>query len=198
MTSMTGGSWSSSKHAREQKIGPQGKNNISRWSLMSRMTPSSKIPVRNLQHPQSMTSRTGRSWGPSKHARELKSGTQVKNHISERSMTSKMSPSPKTPVRNLQHSPSMTSRTGGYWGTSKPARELQFGTEVKNRISGRSKTSRIIPSSKTGVCPRIGFLTPPHFCPKLFYIVYSMEDKGELSPWNNPSDWSMLCILYLG
>ena len=110
MTSMTGGSWSSSKHAREQKIGPQGKNNISRLSLMSRMTPSSKIPVRNLQHPQSMTSRTGRSWGPSKHARELKSGTQVKNHISERSMTSKMSASPKTPVRNLQHSPSMTSR----------------------------------------------------------------------------------------
>ena len=44
------------------------------------MTPSFKSPVRNLQRPSSMTSRMGGSWHTSINARELKFGTQVKNH----------------------------------------------------------------------------------------------------------------------
>ena len=132
MTSRTGGSWGTSKHAREMKFGTQVKNHISRRSMTLRMTPSSNTPVRNLQHPPSMISRMGGSWGTSKHARELKFGTQVKNHISRRSILYMMTPSSKTPVSNPQHPPSMTSRTGGSWGTSKHARELKFGTKVKN------------------------------------------------------------------
>ena len=46
---------------------------------MSRMTPSSEYPIRNIQHPPSMTLRTGSSWHSFIHARELKFGTQVKN-----------------------------------------------------------------------------------------------------------------------
>ena len=54
------------------------------------------------------------SWGTSKHARELKFGTQVKNHIEGQSMTSRMTPSSKSLVRSLQRPPSMTLRTGGF------------------------------------------------------------------------------------
>ena len=42
----------------------------------------------------------------------------------------------------------MTSRTGGPWHTSIHARELKFGTQVKNHISWRSMMSRMSPSSK--------------------------------------------------
>ena len=41
-------------HARELKFGTLVKNHISWQSIMSRMTPSSKSPVRNRQHPSSM------------------------------------------------------------------------------------------------------------------------------------------------
>ena len=79
------------------------------------MTPSSKYPVRNHSRPPSMTSRMGGSWHTYIHARELKFGTQVKNYISWQSMMSRMTPSSKYPVRNLQCPPSMTFRTGGSW-----------------------------------------------------------------------------------
>ena len=151
MTSRTGGSWGTFKHDRELEFGTQVKNHIPRRSILSMMTPSSNTPVRNLQHPPSMTSRMGGTWGTSKHARELKCGTQVKNCISRQSILSMMTLSSNTPVRNLQHPPSMTSRTGGSWGTSKHARELKFGTQVENHISGWSITSRMILSSKTSV-----------------------------------------------
>ena len=59
---------------------------------MSRMTPSSKTPVRNHQRPPSMTSRTGGSWHTSNHTGELKFGTQVKNHISWQSMMTRNFP----------------------------------------------------------------------------------------------------------
>ena len=128
MTSRTGGSWGTSKHARELKFGTQVKNHISWRSMMLRMTPSSKYPVRNHQHPPSMTLRMRSSWHTSIHARELKFGTQVKHHISWWSMMSRMTPSSRYPVRNLQHPPSMTSRMGGSWLPSYHARELKFGT----------------------------------------------------------------------
>jgi hypothetical protein len=135
MTSRMGGSWHTSIHARELKFGTQVKNHISWRSMMSRMTPSSKYPVRNHQRPPSMTLRTGGSWHPSIHARELKFGTLVQNHISWLYMMSGMTPSSKSPVRNLQRPPSMTSRRGGSWHTSTHARELKFSTEVQNHIS---------------------------------------------------------------
>ena len=118
---------------------------------MSRITPSSKSPVRNHQHPPSMTSRTGGSWHTSIHARELKFGTQVKNHISWWSMMSRITSSFKIPVRILQLPPSMTSRTGGSWHTSNHARELKFGTQVKTHTLWWSMMSRKTPSSKTPV-----------------------------------------------
>ena len=77
------------------------------------MTPSSKTPFRNLQHPPSMTSRTGGSWHTSIHARELKFGTQVKNHISWWSMMSTMTQSSKYPVRNPQCPPSIDFKDEG-------------------------------------------------------------------------------------
>ena len=79
------------------------------------MTPSSKSPVRNVQRSPSMTSRTGGSWHTSIHARQLKFGTHVNNYISWLSMMSGMTPSSKYPVRNHEHPPSITSRTGGSW-----------------------------------------------------------------------------------
>ena len=85
---------------------------LSIWSIMSNMTPSSKIPVRNLQRPPSMTSRTGGCQHTSIHARELQFGTQVKNHIWWRSMMSRMTSSSKYTVSNLQRPPSMPSRGG--------------------------------------------------------------------------------------
>ena len=121
---------------------------ISWQSMMSRMTPSSKYPVRNLQHPPSMTSRTGASWHTSIYARELKFGTQVNNYILWQSMMSRMTPSSKYPVRNHQCPASMTLRTGGSWHTSIHARELRFGAKVKNHISWCSMMSRMTPSSK--------------------------------------------------
>ena len=48
------GSWHTCNHDREQKIVTEVKNHISWRSMMSRMTPSSKYPLRNHQHPQSM------------------------------------------------------------------------------------------------------------------------------------------------
>ena len=54
LTSRIVGSWHTSIHARELKFGTQVKNHISWWSMMSRMIPSSKSPVRNYQHPPSM------------------------------------------------------------------------------------------------------------------------------------------------
>ena len=53
-----GGYWGTSKHARELKFGRQVKNHILWQSMMSRMTPSSKSPVRNLQRPSSLILRT--------------------------------------------------------------------------------------------------------------------------------------------
>ena len=52
-TSRMGGSWHTSNHARELKFGTHVKNDIEWWSVMSRMTPSPKTPVRNPQHPRS-------------------------------------------------------------------------------------------------------------------------------------------------
>ena len=46
-----GGSWYTSNHVRELKLGTQVKNHISWWSMMSRITPSSKTPVKNHQCP---------------------------------------------------------------------------------------------------------------------------------------------------
>ena len=74
-------------------FGTQVKNNISRWFMMSSMTSSSKTPVRNHQHPLSMTLNTGGIWYTSNHARELKFSTQVKNHTSWWYMMSRMCPS---------------------------------------------------------------------------------------------------------
>ena len=51
-TSRTGGSWTTSIHARELKVVTHFTNRISSRSMMSRMTPSSKYPVRNDQWPQ--------------------------------------------------------------------------------------------------------------------------------------------------
>ena len=52
-TSRMGGYCCTSNHTREQKFGTQVKNYIW-WSMMSRMTPSLKNPIRNLQQPPSM------------------------------------------------------------------------------------------------------------------------------------------------
>ena len=48
------GSWHTSIHAREFKFGTQVKNNKSWRSMISRMTPTSKYPVRNHQRPPCM------------------------------------------------------------------------------------------------------------------------------------------------
>jgi len=53
-TSRTGGSWHTSHYARELKFGRQVKNHISWWSMLSKMTSSSKTPLRNNQCPPSM------------------------------------------------------------------------------------------------------------------------------------------------
>ena len=53
-----------------------------------------------------------------------------------------MTPSSKYPVRNLQRPPSMTLRTVGSRHTYMDARELRFGTQVKNHISWWSLMSR--------------------------------------------------------
>ena len=63
---------------------------------------------------QAWTSRMGVSWHTSNHAREQKFGTQVKNHISWRFMTSRMTISSKSPVRNHQRPPSMDFEDGGF------------------------------------------------------------------------------------
>ena len=63
---------------------------------------------------QVWTWRTGGSWHTSNHARELKFGTQVKNHISWRSKMSRMTPSSKYPVRNHQRPPSMDFEDRGF------------------------------------------------------------------------------------
>ena len=76
----------------------------------------------------------GGSWHTSNPVRELKSGTQVKNPISGWSMVSWMTLSSKYLVRNHQHIPVWTSRTGDSLNTSNPDRELKFGTHVKNHI----------------------------------------------------------------
>ncbi len=47
---------------------------------MPRMTPSSKIPVRNHKHPPSMTQRMRGSWPTYIYAREQKFGTEVKKY----------------------------------------------------------------------------------------------------------------------
>ena len=128
------GSWYTSIHARELKFNIQVKNHMQWRSMMSRMTPSTKNPVRNHQHSPSIILRMGGSWHNYIHARELKFGTQVKNHISWWSMMWRMTLSSKYPVKNHQHPPSMTSRTGGSSHTSIHAREMKFGTQVKNHI----------------------------------------------------------------
>ena len=109
-----GGPWGTSKHARELKFGTQVKNHISGRSMTSRMTPSSKSPVRNLQCPPSMTSRMGGSWHTTIHARELKFVKQIKNHISWWSMMSRRTPSSTYSVRNHQRPPSMDFEDGGF------------------------------------------------------------------------------------
>ena len=73
--------------------------------------PSFKTPVRNLQFPPTMMLRMRGSLHTFNHARELKLSTQVRNHIW--CSLSKMVPSFKTPVRNLQHPLSMTLRMWG-------------------------------------------------------------------------------------
>ena len=147
-TSKTGGSWHTSIHARELRFGTQVKNHISWCSMMSKITPSSKYPVRNLQHPPSMISRKGGSWHIYIHARELKFGTQDIHRISWWSMMSRRTPTSKYPVRNHQRPPSTTLRTGGYWHTFIHAKELKFGTQVKSHISWWSMMSRMTLSSK--------------------------------------------------
>ena len=63
---------------------------------------------------QVWTLRMGGSWHTSYHARELKFGTQVKNHVSWRSLTSRMTPSFKTSVRNNQRPLSMDFKDRGF------------------------------------------------------------------------------------
>ena len=125
MNSRMGSPWHISSHAREPKFGTLVNNHISWWSKMSRMTQSSKTPVRSHQHPPSMTSSMGDSQHTSNYAKKLKFGTRVKNHIWWWYMMLSMAPSSKTPVRNLQCPPGKTSRTGGSWHTSH-ARGLKF------------------------------------------------------------------------
>ena len=90
---------------------------------------------------QVWTSRMGGSWHASDHAKELKFGTQIKNHISWWSMLSRMTQSSNYPVRNHLHPSSMTLRMGGSWHPSIHARELKFVTQVKNHISCLSMMS---------------------------------------------------------
>ena len=113
-TSRTGGSWHTFYHARKLKSGTQVKNHISWWYMISKMTPSSKTPVRNHQRPPGMTLRTEGFWSSSIHARKLKFGKQLKNHISWCSMMSRMTLSTKTPVRNHQRPPSMDFKDGRF------------------------------------------------------------------------------------
>ena len=120
---------------------------ISSWASpkminTSRMTSSSKSPVRNFQRPPSMTLRMRGSWNTSIHTRYLKFCTWVKIHISWWSIMSTITPSSKYPVRNLQSPPSMTSRMRCSWGTSNHARELKFGTQVKIVMSWQPLISR--------------------------------------------------------
>ena len=97
------------------------------WNLehKSRITHDDEPWRQGWLHPPSLQSGTfrilqvwlrgwGGSWGTSKHARELKFGRQVKNHKICRSMKSRMTPSSKSPVRNLQRPPSMTWGTEGF------------------------------------------------------------------------------------
>ena len=169
MTSRTADSWHTFFQARELRFGTQVNNYISWRSMMSKIAPFSKYPVRNHQLPPSMTSRMGSSWYTTIHARKLRFGTQVRNHI--RSMMSRMTPSSKYSVRNHPRPPSMTSRTGGSWHTSIHARELKFGTQIKNHILWRYMMSILTPSSKYPVrnlqCPpsitsRMGWFTSIH------------------------------------
>ena len=69
MTLRMGGYWFTSNHAGGRKFGKQVKNHISKLFMMSRITRSSKTPVRTHQCHPSMTLRT---WAPqlnSNHAR---------------------------------------------------------------------------------------------------------------------------------
>ena len=157
MTWRTGGSWHTSNHARVMKFGTQLKNHIKWWSMMSSMAQPSKTPVRNLQHPPSMTLRMGGSWHLSNHSRELKFGKQVKNHIKWWSMMSRMTQTSKNPVRNHQCLSNMTLSTGGSWHTSNHARDLKFGKQVKNHLKWWFLMARVTPFSKNRV--------RNHYCP---------------------------------
>ena len=104
-------------HARDLKFYTQVNYSMYCWSMMSRMISSSKTPVRKLHCPPSMTKITV-VLHTFYHARELKFGTQVKNHTKWWSMMSKMTPYSKNPVGNLQHPPSITSTIWDSWNTS--------------------------------------------------------------------------------
>ena len=66
----TGYIWHTFIHARELRIHTQLKITFL-WSMMSRMTQSSKYLFRDPQCPPSMTLRTGCSWHTSIHSREM-------------------------------------------------------------------------------------------------------------------------------
>ena len=142
------GSWHTSNYATELKFGKQVKNHIWWQSMTSMMTPSSKYLVRNHKCPLRIDFKDGGSWHTSNHARELKVGTQVINHIWWQSMKSWMTPSSKYPVRNHQHIPSIDFKDRGFWHTCNHARELKFGTKVNNHIWWQSMKSMMTPSSK--------------------------------------------------
>ena len=186
MTSRMGSSWFTPNHARELKFCTQVNNHISWWSMMLRMTPSSKTPVRNLKRPPSMTWRTEGSWHTSNQAKELKFGTQVNNHILWWSIMSRMTPSTKTPVRDNQSPPSMTSRMGGSWFTPNHARELKFGTQVNYHISWWSVMSRMTPSSKT---PVRNHQCPPSMTSRMGGSWLTSNHARELWMWPFPGQW---------
>ena len=133
-----GGAWHTSNHARELKLYTKDKHHISWSSMMSRMTPFSKYPVRNPQGPPSMTSSTG---GLLKHIYSW--------YRAEIWHTSQELHPPRMTSRrgviftlifmleswNLAHESRMTSsqnyfKDGGYLHLYTHARELKFGTQV--------------------------------------------------------------------
>ena len=97
-------SWCTFIHARELNISIQLNNDILVIHDVEFDTKYNKI-LQNSSQKHLASSKydfdDGGSWSSSKHARVLKLGTKVTDHLSGWSMTSEMTPSSNTPVRNV-------------------------------------------------------------------------------------------------
>ena len=110
---------------------------------MSTMTPSSKYPVRNPQRPTSMDfeDRVIDTHLIKLESRNLAHKSRITYHENPWCQEWPHPPSIQSGTLNILQV--WTLRTGGSWHTSNQARELKFGTQVKNHISWLSMMSRM-------------------------------------------------------